>query len=474
MTASTLRAWDRGGMDVPDRDLLASLPDRFSHAVIAFLDAEGYPLSVATGFEVRPDEGVVVLDAVAGEVAPPVTREVNVAFSHIHPQPGFGYDERDYVSLWGSLRRVKGRLEFRPERSQRWGEAEMSFFEYNERGVDQAKSYMERLSRELGRPVKPKLSPGWLFLRATRLPFLSATIVPVGLGIAVAGLDGFWSWWRGILTIVAAACIHLGLNVANDVFDTASGADPANVTPTQFSGGSRVIHYGLLTARQMQLMSAGFYAVGIAIGLFLAVVSDFWPVLIIGIIGGLISYFYTAPPLRLVHRGLGEISVFLGFGPVMALGAYYVQAERFSGEALYASIPVGLLVALILYVNEIPDRPGDAAAGKRTLPVRLSREAVLTGYDLAVLAAAALIGGGIAAGILPVPAVLALAGFPLALDVRKGLRAHYESPYELMPFMGKNIQLHAAVGVLLILGYCISIGAVHLMSNPPDVLTYLF
>jgi 1,4-dihydroxy-2-naphthoate octaprenyltransferase len=166
--------------------------------------------------------------------------------------------------------------------------------------------------------------------------------------------------------------------------------------------------------------------------------------------------------------------VFFGFGPVMALGAYYVQAERFSGEALYASVPVGLLVALILYVNEIPDRPGDAAAGKRTLPVRLSREAVLTAYDLAVLAAVALIAGGVAVGILPVPAVLALAGFPLALDVRKGLRAHYESPYELMPFMGKNIQLHAAVGVLLILGYCISIGAVHLMSNPPDVLTYLF
>jgi 1,4-dihydroxy-2-naphthoate octaprenyltransferase len=470
MSAPTLRAWDRGGMDAPDRELLASLPDRFSHAVIAFVDPDGYPLSVATRFEVRPDEGVVVLDAVAGEVAPPVTREVNVAFSHIHPKPGFGYDERDYVSLWGPLRRVKGKLEFRPERCQRWGEHEMSFFEYNERGVAQARSYMEELSRELGRPVKPKLSGGWLFLRATRLPFLSATIIPVGLGIAVAGLQGAWSWWKAVLTIIAAACIHLGLNVANDVFDTASGADEANVTPTQFSGGSRVIHYGLMSMRQMQLMSAGFYAVGMAIGLVLALVSDFWPVLIIGVVGGLISYFYTAPPLQLVHRGVGEIAVFLGFGPVMALGAYWVQAERFSGEALYASIPVGLLVALILYVNEIPDRPGDAAAGKRTLPVRLPMNAVLAVYDLTVLTTAALIVAGVAAGILPVPAIVAVAGFPIALQVRKGLRAHYESPYELMPFMGKNIQLHAAVGMLLIVGYCVSIAAAHLMNSPPAFL----
>jgi 1,4-dihydroxy-2-naphthoate octaprenyltransferase len=472
VSSRTLRAWDRGGgMDRPDRDLLASLPNRFAHAVIAFLDPDGYPMSVATGFAVRPDEGLVILDPVADNVAPPVTREVNVAFSHIHPRPGYGYDERDYVSLWGTLRRVNGKLEFRPERSQRWAEQEMSFFEYNERGVAQARGYMEELSRELGRPVKPQLSAGWLFLRATRLPFLSATIVPVGLGIAVAGLDGAWSWWKGVLTIIAAACIHLGLNTANDVFDTASGADEANVTPTQFSGGSRVIHYGLMSMRQMQLMSAVFYAAGIGIGLFLAAVSDFWPVLVIGIIGGLISYFYTAPPLQLVHRGLGEIAVFLGFGPVMALGAYWVQAERFSGEALYASIPVGLLVALILYVNEIPDRPGDAAAGKRTLPVRLSMDAVLMGYDLVVLVAAALIAGGVAAGVLPLPAILALAGFPIALQVRKGLRAHYQSPYELMGFMGKNIQLHAAAGMLLIVGYCISVAAVHLISNPPAFLT---
>jgi 1,4-dihydroxy-2-naphthoate octaprenyltransferase len=291
--------------------------------------------------------------------------------------------------------------------------------------------------------------------------------VPVGLGIAVAGLHGAFSWWRAALTLLAASFVHLGLNVANDVFDTSSGADAANVNPTQFSGGSRVIHYGLVSMRQMQLLAAGFYALGLAIGLLLAFASDFWPVFLIGFIGAFLSYFYTAPPLRLVHRGLGEIAVFLGFGPVMVMGAYWVQAARYSGEALYASIPVGILVALILYVNEIPDRPGDAAAGKRTLPVRWSKGTVVGVYDASVAAAAGLIIGGVVSGILPVPALLAVAAFPLALTVRRGLRAHYDSPYELMSFMGKNIQLHAGVGMLLILGYCASILAAHLMTSPP-------
>ena len=456
----------------PDQELLGSLETRgYTHAVIAFVDDEGYPLSVATGFTSLPEQGIVVFDLVAGDrVRPPLDQTVNVVFSHIRPRPGSGYDERRYVSLWGRLRRTDGHLELSPESVQHWDEQEMSFFEFSERGVPQAHKYMERLSRETGRTVRPRLPFGWLFLRATRLPFLSATVVPIGIGIAVAGLHGRWHWWPAILTLVAGMCVHLGLNVANDVFDTQSGADAANVTPTQFSGGSRVILYGLMTMGQMQLLSLGFYAVGLGIGLYLAITRAFWPILTIGILGAAISYFYTAPPVRLVHRGLGEIGVFLGFGPIMALGAYYVQARSFSWEAVYASLPVGILVALILYVNEVPDRPGDAAAGKRTLPVRLTREQAIQGYAAAVAVAFALILAGVLTGFLPAATIIALAPIPLAAGVYRGLRRHYESPYELMPWMGKNIQLHLSTGMLLILGYLIAIIASHLMTHPPLIL----
>ena len=455
-----------------DQELLSTLQGRgYTHAVVAFVDDEGYPLSVATGFTVAPERGVVLLDHVAGHaVSPPLEREVNVVFSHIRPQPGQGYDERRYVSLWGRLRRSDGKLELTPERVQHWDEEEMSFFEYSERGVPQAHRYMERLSRERGQAVKPKLSRGWLFLRATRLPFLTATVIPTGLGISVAALDGRWTWWLAILTLIGAMCVHLGLNVTNDIFDTRSGADAANVTPTQFSGGSRVIHYGLLSMRQMQMLAAGFYAVGLGIGLYLAITRAFWPLLIIGAIGTAISVFYTAPPLRLVHRGLGEIAVFLGFGPIMALGAYYVQAQRFSWEAVYASLPVGILIALVLYVNEIPDRPGDAAAGKRTLPVRWAKQRVIQAYAAAVALAFTLIVVGVLTGILPVPAILAVPAVLMARPVVRAMTRHYDEPYALMPFMGTNIKLHFATGMLMILGYVIAITANALMDNPPLLL----
>src|SRR6266496_145674 len=149
-------------------ELLDRIEGNFTHAVIAFLDADGYPMSVATGFSIVPERGVVVLEAVAGdEASPPLDREVNVVFSHIRPQPGVGYDERRYISMWGRLEPSEDRMVFSPSRVQHWDEQDMSFFEFSERGVTQARQYMENASREQGRAIRPKLSPGWLFLRAT-------------------------------------------------------------------------------------------------------------------------------------------------------------------------------------------------------------------------------------------------------------------------------------------------------------------
>jgi 1,4-dihydroxy-2-naphthoate octaprenyltransferase len=260
--------------------------------------------------------------------------------------------------------------------------------------------------------------------------------------------------------------------VANDVFDTASGADAANTTPTQFSGGSRVIHYGLVSMRGMAFLSAAFYLGGIAIGLYLAVERGFWPLFWIGVAGVVLSIAYTAPPFRLVHRGVGEVAVALGFGPIMLLGSYFVQAQRLTFEAVYLSIPVAILIALVLYVNEVPDRPGDAAAGKRTLPVRLSKEAVIRGYAGALAVTYALIGVGAVAGIIARPAIIALATIPTAIRCVRGLRRDYDDPYALMfSTMGKNIQLHLFTGLLLFLGYIMAIAADRLMDTVPVLLS---
>lgn len=451
-----------------DSALFDDLEARFSHAVVVYTGDDGYPMSVATGFRHDALRGVVVLEEF--RPAPPAGSEVNVVFSHIRPQPGQGYDERRYLQLWGSLQRVDEGWEVLPERTQGWDEQDISFFEYSERGVPQAHKYMQDLAAKTGREIKPKLSFGWLFLRATRLPFLSATFIPVALGIAAAALEGGISWWLAVLTLLGGSFVHLGLNVANDVFDTMSGADQANTTPTQFSGGSRVIHYGLLSMKQMILMSAAFYTAGIAIGLFLVLHLRSWELFWLGLAGIVISLAYTAPPLRLVHRGVGEVAVALGFGPIMLLGAYLVQRGEFSLEATILSIPVAILIALVLYVNEIPDRAGDSAAGKRTLPVRLSKEAVIGAYVAAVVVAFGAIVLGVITDVLPGPTLIALAAVPLAFTVVKGMRAHYESPYQLMSFMGKNIQLHFFTGVLLLIGYVIAIVVAKTVTNPPSFL----
>jgi 1,4-dihydroxy-2-naphthoate octaprenyltransferase len=277
------------------------------------------------------------------------------------------------------------------------------------------------------------------------------------LGIAIAARHDAFDWWLALVTLVGASFAHLGINVANDIFDTLSGADEANVNPTQFSGGSRVLIYDLVTLRQLIALDAALFGVAVAIGLYLVWATGSATLLWIGIAGIAIGIAYTAPPLKLVHRGLGEIAVALGFGPIMLLGAYVVQTGTLSWEAAVASVPVAILVALILYVNEIPDRSGDAAAGKRTLPVRLSAAVVTNLYLVAALAAFAVIVAGVAGGLLPPFTLLALAALPLVLRVYRGIAANYSSPYTLMAFMGVNVNLHLAVGLGLLAGYVIAI-----------------
>ena len=423
----------------------------FRHVVVSWIDDAGYPMSVATAFETDPAAGGVWL----AETSPPIPtdRELSVVGSHIRPTPG-GYDQRRYLELWG---RVSGGAErglaFDATRAWGWDETEVPFFEYSERSVPQSRRYLAALSAEKGRPIKPRLSPFWLALRTTRLPFLSATAVPVLLGIAIAATHGAFTWWAALLSLIGGSLAHLAINVTNDVFDTLSGADDANTTPTQFSGGSRVAIYDLLTVRQLGVLAAALFAAAGVIGLFLVWVTQSLTLLGIGIAGVLVGIAYTAPPLKLVYRGLGEIAVAIGFGPIMLLGAYVVQTGRITPEPLIVSLTVGILVALILFVNEIPDRRGDAAAGKRTLPVRLAPEAVLTGYLLAAAVAFALIVGGVVVGLLPWPTLLAMLAVPLAFRVHQGLKVHYDSPYTLMAVMGQNVNLTLLTGGLLLIGY---------------------
>jgi 1,4-dihydroxy-2-naphthoate octaprenyltransferase len=431
----------------------------YPYAVLTWVEPTGYPVSVAVETDVDPLAGTVRFERPAG-LTVPMDRDVSLTGSHIRPQPGYGYDERRHVTVWGHAQPADGdRLAVSPSSAWGWDEAEVPFFEYSERSVGKARRYFDALSRERGTPIKPRLSLPFLVLRTTRLPFLSATIVPVVLGIVIAASHGFFDILTAVLTIIGACLVQLAINVSNDVFDTAQGADDANVTPTKFSGGSRVIQYGLVSFRGMATLAASLYVAGALVGLLLLVLRGSPALLAIGLAGLVVGLGYTAPPLKLVYRGLGEIAVAVGFGPIMLLGAYVVQTGELAWEPFVLSLVPGILIALILYVNEIPDRRSDAEAGKRTLPVRLAPSAVRAGYLAGAVAAFAIIVAGVVGGLFPWPTLVALAAVPIALRVHAGLKVHYDSPYTLMAVMGTNVNLNLVVGGLLLAAYVAWIAA---------------
>ena len=440
----------------------------FDEVVLSWIAADAYPMNVAIAIEVNPHDGIIRFDTPPGFQIP-AGGQIALTGSHIRPLAGGGFDERSHVTVWGRpVPRPRGRFAIRAERAWIFDETETPLPIAYESSLPKARRYYEELSRERGFRIRPHMDLRLLLFRATRAPFLSATLVPVVLALALAAQVGIFDALTAALTLFGACALHLGLNVANDVFDTLSGADDANPTPTRFSGGSRVLQNAVISLGQMSLLAGACYAVAAAIGLVLLAMRPSTELVALAIVGLAISLGYTMPPVKLVYRGLGEVATAVGFGPVMLLGAYAVQSGGSLPVAAWIlSVPVGCLVAMILYVNEIPDRRGDAMAGKRTLPVRWSKRGVLLGFDLAVVVAFAAVIGGTAFGALPIPCLLALLAVPLAREVHRGIDRCFEEPYALMPTMSLNIRLHLAVGLLLILGYLAALTDQELLALRP-------
>jgi 1,4-dihydroxy-2-naphthoate octaprenyltransferase len=305
------------------------------------------------------------------------------------------------------------------------------------------------------RPETPKPSRWAMFVNATRLPFLTASIVPVFVGTAVAWKDGFLNAPLFLLAFFGAAFFHIAANVINDYFDHTSGVDEANLSPTPFSGGSRLIQRGLLKPSSARNLALLFYALGTLIGVVLMFLRG-WEVGLFGLAGFFLGWIYTAPPIRLVHRGVGEVAIGLAFGPVIVMGSYWVQTMRWSNEALLASVPVGLLIAAVLYINEFPDRRWDARMGKRTLVARLPIRAAIFGYGLLVGTAYLVILVGVIFDVLVLPALLALLTLPAAWKAYRLLLRFHSFPYRLIPANAGTIFTHMTTGMLLFLGYVIA------------------
>ena len=169
------------------------------------------------------------------------------------------------------------------------------------------------------------------------------------------------------LTFLGVVALQAGVNVVNDLFDDESGldADP-DFEENPFPLGSRVIQSGALSRRGMALLAVGCFGVGLVCGLVLNSVHPGNIVLFIGVIGAGLGYFYTAPPLRLAYLGVGEPIIFLLFGPLAGLGAYYVQTGRLDDPAGFTlSAVLGIVIMAVLYLHHFPQYEADARHGRR-------------------------------------------------------------------------------------------------------------
>lgn len=201
-----------------------------------------------------------------------------------------------------------------------------------------------------------------------------ASVASMLLGAAFAAAQGPIAWEWLLLTVLGVFFIEVAKNASGEIFDFDSGTDLA-IRPEErspFSGGKRILVDGLMTRREAALLAAFAYVLGAGAGLWIVFARE--PrVLILGMIGVALAYFYHAPPFRLSYRGLGEPAVALCYGPLIACGTYLVQRGRVSAELVLASIPLGLMIAAFLVINELPDMRADALAQKRTWVVRLGR-----------------------------------------------------------------------------------------------------
>jgi 1,4-dihydroxy-2-naphthoate polyprenyltransferase len=282
---------------------------------------------------------------------------------------------------------------------------------------------------------------------------LSSTVKPESLiisvisgtvGTALAGLHDPIHWGHYVLTILGIVLLHAGSNVINDYFDYRNRIDTADV-PGSYATEGRVLIQKKLQPRQVLWLGLMLFALSLPIGIYLTTVRGL-PVMLLGVLGFLTGLFYTARPIALKYIALGEPAVFLMFGPLMVTGAYYVQRGEITRQAAWVSVPIGVLVALILFANNIRDIQNDGRVGIYTLATLLGKPLAVRVYELLVAGVYGVTALLILLGELSAWAFLTLLSLPLAFKLVKQLRIDIPKDAD-----ARTAQLNTAFGALLII-----------------------
>ena len=283
-----------------------------------------------------------------------------------------------------------------------------------------------------------------IWLMAARIRTLPAAVAPVLVGTSLAIERGIFRPGAFVAALLGSILIQIGTNLANDYSDARRGADAEDrVGPVRVTAG------GLVPPRQVLIATYVTFGLAVACGLYLVAVAGI-ELLIVGIASIAAGVLYTGGPKPYGYEGLGEIFVFAFFGVVAVTGSTFAQLEAWPWEAFVLSVPVGLLAAAILVVNNVRDLDGDKRAGKRTLAVRLGRERARTVYGLMLYVAYLTAPLPWLLGSLSPWLLLSWLTLPLAVRLARTVRTHADGP-----------TLNEALGQtgLLQLGFCLLLSA---------------
>ncbi|MGA2332778.1 MAG: prenyltransferase [Syntrophales bacterium] len=310
-----------------------------------------------------------------------------------------------------------------------------------------------KLTRKDGKP----LGSVGTWIQAFRLHYVPTSIFPALLGSVIAWAAlGKFNLSYFVMVIIGVTVHHIGLNMIDDVFDYLHAVDRSHgEEKNPYTGGSGVLTGGLLPAEYVLAAAIVCYLIGIAIAIYLTIMVG-WPVLLFAAIGVFSSVFYTMPPIRYGYRGFGEFSLLINFGPVICLGAFYVQTRSIAWEPFVISFVPGFLMWSMIVINEIPDYEEDREAGKLNLVARLGRKAGVILYVAGLVCAYATVFLSASLGVTSFGVLLALLTLPVAYDACRILNKNYMDKIRMAPANLATIKVHALTLSCLIIGYIVT------------------
>lgn len=298
------------------------------------------------------------------------------------------------------------------------------------------------------------LKKWWL---ATRYHYVPPSMFPVVIASLVSWANemSFSAWFFSVV-FVTVIINHIALNMTDDYFDYKHAVDhQKQAEKNPYTGGSGVLTSGLIKPRKIAIVFSILYIFVIISGFYLAAERG-WIVLLFGLIGLASSIFYTAPPVKFSHHGLGEVTMLLNFGPVLGLGAYFVQTQSLNWEVFIATLPCGIMLFSLIVLNEIPDHSEDIQAGKLTLVARYGKQKGLNLYIIGWSTTYCVIIFGVLSMLLPSFVLFAFISLPWIIRSIYTGKNQLNNQKNFTDANLDNIKGNALTNLGLITGYSLS------------------